>query len=233
MTASDLNTHETGNAAQQQDGTPNPRQRRPPKGCPQNEEHAPAFFNRKRAKQQINNPHISRNTRASINLQAINLNGLKATSLSQDSHKWHTVHRLMGENKIGILIVSETHMSAAQALEIDNSFMSKRLKLFNYEYPDILAAKGVAIVLNRELTNVEGVKVHYLIPGKAILAVIPWHSDKTITVLGLYAPTESDVEKINFWNHLTDLWMTTDLPVPDTVGGDFNVVPEAINHLPH
>jgi hypothetical protein len=55
---------------------------------------------------------------------------------------------MMHEQKIGIMIVSETHMSAAQALEIEDSFMSKCLKLFNYEYPDNPAAKGIAIVLN-------------------------------------------------------------------------------------
>jgi hypothetical protein len=80
---------------------------------------------------------------------------------------------MMREQKIGILIVSETHMSAAQALEVQDSFMGKRLQLFNYEYPENPAAKGIAIVLNREITNVEGVKIHYLIPGKAILAVVP------------------------------------------------------------
>jgi hypothetical protein len=38
-------------------------------------------------------------------------------------------------------------------------------------------AKGVAIVLNREIMNIEGVKIHYLIPGKAILAVVLWHGE--------------------------------------------------------
>jgi exonuclease III len=140
---------------------------------------------------------------------------------------------MMREQKLGILIVTETHMSSAQALEIEGSFMSRYLKLFNYEYPDNPAAKGVAIVLNREITNTEGVKIHYLIPGKAILAVVPWHGTRTMTILGLYAPTESDEEKTNYWNALCDLWLTTDLPVPDAVGGDFNVVPDAIDRLPH
>jgi exonuclease III len=176
------------------------RHRRPPRGCPQNEEHAPAFFTRKRDKQQINNPRISRNTRANIKINAININGVKATSLSQESHKWHRIHRMMDEQKIGILIVAETHMSAAQALEIEDSFLSRRLKLFNSEFPDKPFMKGVAIVLNREITNINDVQINYLIQGKAILAKIPWHGTRTMTVLGIYAPTESDEEKINFWN---------------------------------
>jgi exonuclease III len=54
-----------------------------------------------------------------------------------------------------------------------------------------------------------------------------------MTILGLYAPTESDEEKINFWNTLCELWLTTDLPVPDVIGGDFNIVPDTIDRLPH
>jgi hypothetical protein len=203
-----------------------PRQRRPLRGCPQEEDHTPAFFNQKWEKQQLNNPRISRNTRAEVNLAAININGIKATSITQESHKWHGIHCMMHEEKIGIMIVSETHMFAAQALEIDESFMSKLLKLFNYEYPENPTAKGIAIVLNRKITNIEGVKMHYLIPGKALLAVIPWHGARMITVLGIYAPTESDEEKISYWNTLCDLWLTTDLPVPDVMGGDLNLVPE-------
>jgi hypothetical protein len=44
------------------------RHHRPLRGCPQNEEHAPAFFTQKRDKQQINNPRMSRNTRANLKL---------------------------------------------------------------------------------------------------------------------------------------------------------------------
>jgi hypothetical protein len=54
-----------------------------------------------------------------------------------------------------------------------------------------------------------------------------------MTVLGIYAPTESDEEKINFWNKMCELWLTTDLPVPDAIGGDFNLVADAIDRLPH
>ncbi|KAJ7901426.1 hypothetical protein B0H13DRAFT_1621994 [Mycena leptocephala] len=135
----------------------------------------------------------------------------------------------MREQKIGALIVSETHMSAAQALEVQDSFMGKHLKLFNYEYPENPATKGIAIVLNREITNVEGVKIHYLIPGKAILAVVPWHGTRTMMILGLYAPTDQMKKKLIFGT----LCASSDLPVPDAIGGDFNVVLDAIDRLPH
>ncbi|KAJ7260322.1 Endonuclease/exonuclease/phosphatase, partial [Mycena haematopus] len=139
----------------------------------------------------------------------------------------------MGEQKIGVMIISETHMSAAQAVEVEEHYSNKRLRIFNSEYTTKTSMKGIAIVLNRELTNIENVKIHYLDAGRAILAVLPWHGKRTLTVLGIYAPTESNEEKIAFWEKLTNMWLTTDLPVPDVVGGDFNLVPDAIDRQPH
>ncbi|KAJ6630374.1 hypothetical protein B0H10DRAFT_2208038 [Mycena sp. CBHHK59/15] len=124
-------------------------------------------------------------------------------------------------------------MSAAQALEVEDSYMNTSLKLFNYEYPEDPATKGVAIVLNREITNIEGVKIHYLIPGRVMLTVIPWHGNRTLTILAIYAPTESDEAKIKYWDTLCDLWLTEDLPVPDASGGDFNLVADALDRFPH
>ncbi|KAJ7740845.1 hypothetical protein B0H16DRAFT_1228857, partial [Mycena metata] len=72
-----------------------------------------------------------------------------------------------------------------------------------------------------------------LIPGRAVLAVIPWHGRRTLTVLGVYAPAESMKENKKFWDDLCDLWMTTDLPVPDAMGGDTNIVEDPIDRLPH
>ncbi|KAJ7215888.1 Endonuclease/exonuclease/phosphatase, partial [Mycena pura] len=161
------------------------------------------------------------------------MNGLKATSLSQAGHKWHELHSVLRAKQLGILIVTETHMSTAQAMEIKDSYMNKRLSLYHSEYPDNPATKGVAIVLNREITNIEGVGIHYLIPGRAMLAIIPWHGKRTLTVLASYAPAESDEEKIAYWNRMCDLWLTLDLPVPDVAGGDFNLVTNPLDRLPH
>ncbi|KAJ7190517.1 hypothetical protein GGX14DRAFT_579790 [Mycena pura] len=114
-------------------------------------------------------------------------------------------------------------MSTTQALEIQDSYMNKRLKLFNYEYPDNPATKGVAIVLNREITNIDGGDASYY----------PVARRQNLTVLASYAPTETDDAKIKYWNDMCDLWLTTDLPVPDVAGGDFNLVTSQLDWLPH
>ncbi|KAJ7060669.1 Endonuclease/exonuclease/phosphatase, partial [Mycena amicta] len=178
-----------------------------------------------------------RNTRAHLRLSALNVRGVRAQSGSIRSadHKWHDIHRMVFDEKIGILVVTETHLSVKQTDKINDSHMGKRLRVINSTFPENPAAKGIAVVLNRELTNTQGIRVWHLIKGKAILVQIPWHKKRTVTVLGVYAPTESDADNRDFWNKLADFWLNaeTDIPVPDVIEGDFNLVEEEIDRLPH
>ncbi|KAJ7655881.1 Endonuclease/exonuclease/phosphatase [Mycena rosella] len=184
-------------------------------------------------RQQINNPEISRKTQAEIKLTTVNSNGCKKKSIKHPAHKWHEWHHIMFDKKIGVLGAVETHLSAAQALEIQDSHLGRHMEIYNSPNLDDPSTRGVAIVLNRELTSTKGVKIHYLIPRRAILAVIPWHGKRTLTALVVYAPAESMDENEAFWDEMTNLWMTIDLPVPNWVGGDTNNVEEPINQLPH
>ncbi|KAF7321221.1 hypothetical protein HMN09_00211100 [Mycena chlorophos] len=197
---------------------------------------APAFFQRKRKQQQCGNPSISRNTRGAVRIAAYNINGIRdnGEGLRNQNHKWHELHRMIFEEKIGILVVNETHMSPSQVEEINDSHMKKRLKIFHSSYPDNTAAKGIALVLNREITNDKGVKFWPLIPGKAFLAQVPWYKKRTTTILGVYAPTESEQHKRDFWNELSEIFLTSerDLPAPDILAGDFNIVESELDRLP-
>ncbi|KAJ7018169.1 hypothetical protein C8F04DRAFT_1329314 [Mycena alexandri] len=157
---------------------------------------------------------------------------LRSPGLIAQKHKWHGINRLMFEEKIGALVVGETHLSAAQADEIQ-TVLGKRLDIYNSPNPDNPSTRGITLVLNREITNTKGVKIWYLKPGRAILAVLPWHGQLTHTVLGVYAPAESMEENEAFWNELCEMWLTTDLPVPDSLVGDTNLVEGPIDRLPH
>ncbi|KAJ7663725.1 Endonuclease/exonuclease/phosphatase, partial [Mycena polygramma] len=175
-----------------------------------------------------------RRTSAWINVDALNLNGRKAESISNPDHKWREVHRLMFDEKIGAFALSETHMSPTQVQEIqDDRTYGRRMDIYHSSNPENPSTRGVAIVLNREITNTKGVKVHYLIPGRAIMAVIPWHGRRTLTLLAVYAPAESMEENEEFWDELTNMWMTIDLPVPDCMAGDTNIVEEPADRMPH
>ncbi|KAJ7888923.1 hypothetical protein B0H14DRAFT_2562080 [Mycena olivaceomarginata] len=62
----------------------------------------------------------------------------------------------------------------------DDGFLSRRLKLFNSEFPDKPSMKGIAIVLNREITNINDVQINYLIASSGRRAREPpeWKARK-------------------------------------------------------
>ncbi|KAJ7125860.1 Endonuclease/exonuclease/phosphatase, partial [Mycena filopes] len=222
----------TTTPSQQDVPTSGGRRRR--QNLPGSEELAPTFLNQKRKRQQNNNPPIQKNTRAQLKVATLNIKGRGAESIRNPKHKWHDIHRMMFDKKIGVLAVTETHLSSAQAMEIqDDLLLGKRLKVFNSIDVERPNSKGVAIVLNKDITNVEGVKIRRLIPGRAILAVLPWHGKLTLTILAVYAPADSMAENAAFWDKLTELWLSEDLPVPDMLLGDANVVEDAIDRFPH
>ena len=58
--------------------------------------------------------------------------------------------------------------------------------------PDQPNAAGIAAILNKESTNVEG------IPGRALLMSHPWHKKEILTSLTLYAPNDSATSLASF-----------------------------------
>jgi hypothetical protein len=60
---------------------------------------------------------------------------------------------------------------------------------------------------------------------------LPWHGNSIVNVLAIYAPNVAQ-ENAEFWTSLTDKWTEENLPIPDIMLGDFNVVEEAIDRLP-
>ncbi|KAF8209186.1 hypothetical protein K438DRAFT_1960920 [Mycena galopus ATCC 62051] len=119
------------------------------------------------------------------------------------------------------------------ASKIEEDIACKRLKLFTTLDPDHPNSAGVTLVLNKDITNIEGVETWEIIPGRALLAKIPWYGEITLTVLAIYAPSGDMKLNKEFWDELTRIWTTQNLPVPDTVLGDMNIVEDAIDRLPH
>lgn len=98
--------------------------------------------------------------------------------------------------------------------------------------PDKPNTAGIAIILNCDLTNTTDVKSWNLIPGHAILLSHLWHENDVITSLALYAPNNSEYSLANFYHTLADTFLQYDLPAPNLIYGDFNMVEEAIDQLP-
>ncbi|KAJ7591962.1 Endonuclease/exonuclease/phosphatase, partial [Mycena floridula] len=146
--------------------------------------------------------------------------------------KWQDIHRIIKMERIGILGVFASHLSPRQTQEIQNSFYGERMKIYSTIDPEHPDSAGVAVVLNKELTNTQGVKVWYLIPGRAILMTIPWHGKETITILFVYPPNDTMTNNAAFWRQLIQIFLESDIPIPDSMMGDMNVTEDKIDRLP-
>ncbi|KAJ7586097.1 Endonuclease/exonuclease/phosphatase, partial [Mycena floridula] len=167
-----------------------------------------------------------------MNIAFLNARGRNGESIQDAGHRWQDIHRIAGREKLAITGVVETHLDDEQVKEIEESTYGQRLKIFNSCDNNHTRRGGVAIVLNRDLINIEGVQVQYLIPGRAILAKIPWHGTETITALVLYAPSGDMVLNAAFWHELSQLFLKKTFHIPDIVLTDANVTTADIDRLP-
>ncbi|KAJ7713543.1 hypothetical protein B0H16DRAFT_1478600 [Mycena metata] len=115
-----------------------------------------SFFNRKRKLQQEGNPKIKRNTRAQVKLAALNING---RYMKNKDDKWPHLSCMMFDERIGIMAVGETHLTEAQIEEIESAVGGRnRLRIFSSIDPDHPNKGGVAVVLNKDITNIENIQ---------------------------------------------------------------------------
>ncbi|KIJ43118.1 hypothetical protein M422DRAFT_253621 [Sphaerobolus stellatus SS14] len=92
-------------------------------------------------------------------------------------------------------------------------------------------SKGVAFLLNKQLTAWKEAQGIEIIPGRALLLCLPWHNDKTLNILTIYAPNAS-TENQTFWSDLHRKWQADGLPTIHMLLGDFNLVEDSIDRLP-
>ncbi|KII86547.1 hypothetical protein PLICRDRAFT_113737, partial [Plicaturopsis crispa FD-325 SS-3] len=136
----------------------------------------------------------------------------------------------MKEKRLGVLAIQEAHLTDEHVSDLHNLF-GKRLKILHSADPETQNARGVAVVLNKDITDTANVIQREIIPGRAMLVTIPWHSTLTLTILNIYAPN-STAENKQFWTDLQLKWEAESLAVPDIMLGDFNLVEDAIDRLP-
>jgi len=144
-------------------------------------------------------------------------------------NKWNHINQIMREQRLGVLAVQEAHLTQEHVDSLHTLF-GKRLQVKFSQGPNA-NAQGVAIVLNKELTNIKGIEQQDIIPGRAMLITLPWHSNLSLTILNIYAPNAHS-ENHTFWESLDLEWTRQGLPVPDIMLGDFNLVEDAIDRLP-
>lgn len=166
-----------------------------------------------------------RKTRAAIKIASLNMRG----RFHNGTDKWYHINQILRTRRIGILCLQETHLPS-EAVDALHATFGKRMHIITSADPtNPTATGGVTIVVNKDLANITGTQIYELIPGRALMASIPWHRNKTLTVLNVYAPTDNQQNAL-FWEELNT--NRHGRPHPDAILGDFNLVEDALDRLP-
>jgi exonuclease III len=163
-------------------------------------------------------------TRANIKIASLNIRG----RWHNGADKWMHINQIIREQRIGIMALQETHLSESDNNTLNDLF-SSRLHIISSIDPSHTNAEGVAIVINKNLMSTMNITSTVIIPGRALVASIPWHRNEKITILAIYAPNNPQHNK-TFWVEV--LQKLEQLPPPDIMLGDFNLVEDALDRLP-
>ncbi|KAJ3715747.1 Endonuclease/exonuclease/phosphatase [Lentinula raphanica] len=171
-------------------------------------------------------------TKAHIKVAALNIRGIGNSDISHPDNKWVHINQLLRDEKIGILVVGEAHLNPRRLDEISR-ITESRMKILYSMREDTSNAAGVAIVLNKNRTNVQGVLMHEIVAGHAIQIETNWHGQERLTLLAIYAPNCSVTANADFWTRIREWYIRNpNRPRPDIMLGDCNVVEEAMDRLP-
>lgn len=149
-------------------------------------------------------PPKKKKTRANIMLATLNIKGQTSTELGNSPiSKWSAIHQVMRENKIGILCAQEMHLLPEHERQIETLY-SRRLKVFNSRDPHHPSNSAIAIILNKELTNIDDIEIKEIIPGRALAIKTKWHNNSSLVILNVYAPNDP-MQHSRFWEKITNV----------------------------
>ncbi|KAF8868989.1 Endonuclease/exonuclease/phosphatase, partial [Infundibulicybe gibba] len=134
------------------------------------------------------------------------------------------------DEKIDILTVQETHLSAQRINDLHHQF-ERQVHIINSSDPNNVNMKGVAVILNKHSTKWREATSRVIIQGRALLVTVPRNCNTLIRILAIYAPN-APRENANFWEEVSEVWANEQLEKPDLMLGDFNMVEESLDRLP-
>ena len=98
--------------------------------------------------------HGPRTPKDHIKIVSLNIRGRTGTARGFRQEKWFEIHQVMNAHRIAVLAVQESHLSDELADSISTAFDTK-LKLLYSPLPKTRNAAGVAVVINKQLLNVD------------------------------------------------------------------------------
>ncbi|KIY48016.1 DNase I-like protein, partial [Fistulina hepatica ATCC 64428] len=172
-------------------------------------------------------------TGANVKISTLNMRGrgnIDERDTSPQS-KWMHINQLMRDKRIGVLAVQEAHLTQEYVDQIERLF-GRRLKVMHSSGENAMQAAGIAIVLNKEIVDIQGAEWMEVIPGRAAILSMDWGgSDRKINIMVIYTPNTPRANK-NFWEGIVEQWTMLGLPDPDLMMGDTNVVEDSLDRLP-
>ncbi|KAJ7148028.1 Endonuclease/exonuclease/phosphatase, partial [Mycena crocata] len=172
-----------------------------------------------------------KNTKASIKVAGLNIRGNGSTDVYNPKNKWYEVWQTMWRQKVAVLVVGEAHMDDQRKVDIE-SLYARCIRLEFTKDPQTANAKGVALVLNKNMIKTNAIRTREMIPGRVIVLEMTNVDGKPFSVLGIYAPNPPG-ENAVFWKEI-QTWFERHRNIrrPDIMVGDTNIVESEIDRLP-
>ncbi|OJT14554.1 Transposon TX1 uncharacterized 149 kDa protein [Trametes pubescens] len=172
--------------------------------------------------------------KTAVRVATLNMNGFGNLIRDHPDNKWGRIYRMMSEQRIGILMLQETHLTEERREQIQRMFAG-RVKIFASPHPDSPTQKeGVAVVINKKIVSAKGAKCEVIVPGRAIQLAMPWRGGTLRQLLCVYAPTSAGVaDRCEFYERVSRYYeQNPDAPKPHLMAGDFNNVEDLWDRLP-
>ena len=161
-----------------------------------------------------------------MTIASLNIRGRYSDNGTTD--KWRDINQMMRESKINVLAIQEAHLRQEEVNDLHNLF-GTCLRIILSQGPNHRAT-GVALVINKDRSMDRDTEEYEMVPGRALLARMPWHGDTLLTILNIYAPN-NHAESKTFFKDLKTKFEMKAYPLPDIMMGDFNIVEDAIDRL--
>ncbi|KAK7007352.1 Endonuclease/exonuclease/phosphatase, partial [Favolaschia claudopus] len=169
--------------------------------------------------------------RASVKIAGLNIKGRGNPNVLHDDNKWYHIWQLMREQKLGVLVIGEAHLDDSHKCDVDNLF-GRAIRLeFTPDEEAPAARAGVAFALNKNLVETSQIKTTEVIAGRAMILEMKNMDGTPLIILGVYAPNRPHLNA-EFWKKIK-VWFVAHPNVrPTLLGGDTNLVEDAIDRLP-
>ncbi|KAI9069301.1 DNase I-like protein, partial [Trametes sanguinea] len=161
-----------------------------------------------------------------VRIATLNINGFGTLVRDCPDNKWGSLYRMMKEQRIGLLLMQETHLTCERRDSLHRMF-ADRIEILHSEHQSLPTQKeGIAFVLNKKIISSKGAKMTVLVPGRAAQLELLWRGGETRHILCIYAPTSSGPEERKaFYEEVGRFYdSNTRVPKPHLMAGDFNNV---------